>query len=260
MKYGFWFWLSWILWFAGSFVAATVFWTVLLNICFGPIVGGTLTTVWAISVFGSWFLLIIPFMRKKERLWKRLSPDQEDTVDLWFKGLCVLVAFIVANSFFWTFQLRGRISLTLGSGMSPLWVKAVLSSTLIFLIPFLVLMYRKADRLIKAFGANGLETRSLYQKAAIARSQRVISPELASKLDKKSCILPGAHIVTAYLCDGRKVPHVFVANQNEIMGIYDQKELGFSGTDVVDLEVMNQNDLPAYEESKWLRFDDRNNL
>ena len=82
-RYGFLFWLRWIFLFAGSFVASALLWTQLFKSLFGAVAGPELTFTWVIAVFGSWFLLIIPFMRKKEQIWKRLNDDQEHAVDAW---------------------------------------------------------------------------------------------------------------------------------------------------------------------------------
>ena len=86
-QYGFKFWLGWIVQFAGSFIAAVLFWTFSLTALFGGIRGAEISITWAVAVFGSWFILMIPFMRKKERIWKRLNDDQEKATDAWLLGL-----------------------------------------------------------------------------------------------------------------------------------------------------------------------------
>ena len=85
-RYGFLFWLRWIVSFAGSFVVSAAAWTFALQYAFGPIRGAELLITWTVAVFGSWFILVIPFMRKKERIWKRLNTDQESAVDAWLIG------------------------------------------------------------------------------------------------------------------------------------------------------------------------------
>src|SRR5437773_125999 len=107
-RYGFLFWLKWILWFAGSFIISAIFWTLLIKGIFHEIKGPELTLTWAVSVFGSWFILVIPFMRKKEQIWKRLNSDQEKAVDAWLLGMGVLIGLLIASSFGWSFVFRSE--------------------------------------------------------------------------------------------------------------------------------------------------------
>ena len=148
-RYGFLFWLKWILWFAGSFIFAAVCWTALMKRLFVSIQGPELTLTWIVAVFGSWFILVIPFMRKKEQIWKRLNQDQERAVDAWFIGMSVFIGLLLASSLAWSIAYKDRLHSIAGHGMDMLWAKAVFSSWLLILIPFLVLMYRSADKIFK---------------------------------------------------------------------------------------------------------------
>ncbi len=251
-RYGFFFWLRWILWFAGSFVVAAVIWTTLMKACFGPIVGAELTVTWVVAVFGSWFLLVIPFMRKKEQIWKRLNDDQEHAVDAWFNGMSIFIGLLIASAFFWSFKLKDQIHES--SGFETLWIRAVFGSWLVIVFPFLVIMYRQADRIFKNAVTRQTHT-PRYKGVFIERSKRLLPENIAGKIKATRPTLRGGHVVTAILRDGKRVPHVFVVNSSEILGVYDREELGFEAQDVVDVESLATNMLPAYEEPKWLRLD-----
>jgi hypothetical protein len=251
-RFGFLFWLRWILWFAGSFAAAAVVWTQALKYVFGEVVGPELTVTWCVAVFGSWFLLVIPFMRKKEQIWKRLNQDQEKAVDLWFVGMAIFIGLLAASCLAWSFAFKNEI---LNEGMSHGWGKCVFGTWLAILIPFLVLMYRQADNLFKA-----AETRQTYQPRHRTQTvdpvQRQISPAVAAQLKAIKTTLPNGHVVTAILTDGRRVDSVFILNARELLGVYDRETLGFTASDIHSVESIPLDKLPAYEENLWLRLVD----
>jgi hypothetical protein len=254
-RYGFLFWLGWILWFAGSFVLAAALWTVALTAIFGTIQGAELTVSWCVAVFGSWFLLIIPFMRKKERIWKRLNDDQERATDAWFGGMTVFIGLLVSSALFWSVVLRKQIHPDV-AGLDPVWAKAVFGTWLAVLLPFLVFMYLKADRIFKDAHARQSYT-PRFRSVCVDPSRRTLPSFIQEKIKTAPATLRNGHILTIVLRDGRRVSNIFVINFREIIGIYDKMALDFEPRDVVDAEVVRSADLPAYEEDKWLRLDGR---
>ena len=191
-------------------------------------------------------------MRKKERIWKRLNPDEENAVDAWLLAMGSTVAAMAASTFLWTWILKERAAVS--AGFDGLWLKAVAGSFLAALVPLLVFMYRKADSLFRT-AEKRQSGAGLFRTAPVEMSERTLSEDLASKLAQEKAVVPGGHIVTAILRDGQRIPNVFVRNRREILGVYERTELGFSAVDVVDLEVVNKEELPVYAEEKWLRVD-----
>ncbi len=251
-KFGFQFWLGWILWFVLSLVLASLLWTIALSKMFGKIAGIELTLTWALSVFGSWFMLLTPFMRKKEQIWKRLNRDQEKAVDAWLCGMGIFIGLLMASALFWDFIFRGRIA---SKGLDGGWAKAVLGTWLLSLLPFLVWMYRQADQIFQSAVSRQLRTGPHYRATLVEKSKRILPENVAAKISRFTPSLKDGHVVSLLLKDGRRIPNIFVLNSKEILGIYDRSELGFEGEEVTDAEVMDQ--LPAYEEEKWLRLDGR---
>jgi len=250
-RYGFLFWLRWILWFAGSFTAAVLVWTILLQRVFGRIEGPELTLTWIVATFGSWLLIVIPFMRKKEQIWKRLNDDQEIAVDVWFRLMGLFMGLMVVTALGWSQRYRVEIA---GEGMQGVWAKAVFGTWMGMAVPFLVVMYRQADRIFTRAVARQTYVPG-YRTAAIPLERRLLPDPLAKKLGSYPPVLPNGHVVTALLRDGTRVPHVFILKGREILGVYDRPELGFDASDLADLEPQRPEDLPAYDESKWLRLD-----
>ena len=251
-RYGFFFWLKWILWFAGAFILAAMVWTVLMRRFFGVIEGPELTMTWVVSVFGSWFILVIPFMRKKEQIWKRLNEDQEKAVDAWLFGMGIFIGLLVVSLFVWSWLLKERIN---QGGYDTLWVKSVFVSWLVILLPFLILMYRKADLIFKT--AVERQTYSpKFRTVSVERSKRLLSDPIVQKIKGFPPTLRQGHVVTLILRGGREVPNVFVLNNREILGVYDQTNFDFNTQDVSGVELSDPSKLPPYDESRWLKFDD----
>lgn len=254
-RYDFSFWLKWILWFAGSFLAAALVWTLFMSRLFGALAGKELTITWATAVFGSWFLLVMPFMRKKEQIWKRLNEDQESAVDAWLGAMGLWVLGLVASALFWSFRFKERILIPHGTGLDAGWAKAVFASWLVTLIPFLAVMYRKADQLFKTAVIRQTGGSASYRRVFVEKSSRRLPRILADRLRKIPSTLPKGHVVHARLRDGRRIPHVFVLNAEEILGLYDRTELDFDPRQIVEIEPVPCDELPPYEESRWLRLD-----
>ncbi len=250
-RYGFWFWLRWIVWFAGSFIVSAVFWTMLMKNFFHEITGPELQVTWAVSVFGSWFLLVIPFMRKKEQIWKRLNQDQERAVTISFQGAGIFIGLWIAACFFWSFSMRPAIR---NYGLDREWTKNVFITWLVLLIPFLIWMYRRADAIFRR--AHARQTYAPRHKSIyIDLKGRRLPKNIAEKLKDIPETLPGAHLVHVTLKNGDKVPHVFIKFRREIAGIYGREELGFEAAEITEIRGIDPKEFPAYEESKWLRLD-----
>ncbi len=253
-NFGFQFWLVWILGFVGSFVLSAIFWTWVLTLLFGKLQGAELTFCWAVSVFGSWFLLVIPFMRKKEQIWGRLNQDQEKAVDAWLIAMGIFIGLLIASSLFWSWQLRERIHLS--TGFDPLWSKAIFSSWLFLVIPFLIFMYHQTERLFKTALLRQMPHEPQFKRLYVERAKRLLPDNISEKLKTIPFTLRGGHVITAIFRDGRRIPHVFVLDCREIIGIYERAGLNFDPQELMDIEVIAPERLPPYEESKWIRLDE----
>ena len=186
--FGFRFWLMWILWFAGALLGAALFWTALATACFGRISEPEIVLTWSMAVFGSWFVLLTPFMRKKEQIWKRLNQDQEKAVDAWLGALGFFIGLLVASSFFWSWKLKGLVFSASPARFHPLWCKAVFSSWLFFTFPFLIFLYRKANSLFKNAVIRQFENPVKFRSAFVDRSRRLL-PRHADARQCNECSL-----------------------------------------------------------------------
>ncbi|MDP3920054.1 MAG: hypothetical protein Q8R76_04515 [Candidatus Omnitrophota bacterium] len=256
-SFGFTFWLKWILSFAGAFAVSAIFWTLLLGSVFGRIEKNELELTWCLAVFGSWFLFLIPFMRKKERIWKRFNDDQEKAAALWQVSMNYFVGVLIASCLAWSFYYRDRIAVREGGGFEPAWVKAVLATWLVSLMPLLVWMYRKTDEIFKAALERQANTKPIFRSIFVKKSERSLPSSLCEKLQGIPPTLREGHLITAVLDDGTRISDLFVVHRSEIIGVYDRASLDFDVTRIKDVDVIGSQDLPPYEESKWLRLDGR---
>jgi len=256
-EFGFKFWLGWIVQFAGSFVLAVIFWTAGITALFGQIEGIELTLTWGVAVFGSWFLLMIPLMRKKEQIWKRLNQDQEKAVSAWLLGMGIFIGMLIASALGWSIIFRDSLGQNKEGGLNLDWVKAVIGTWLFLLLPFLVFMYRKADAIFKSAEERQIPKGPLFQSTFVEKSKRMIPETLRRKIEAVPPILGKGHIAHLRLRDGSNVSHAFILNASEILGLYDRKDFDFNVQDIEDVELIDQDHLVAYEEAKWLRLDGR---
>jgi hypothetical protein len=251
-RFSFKFWLLWILWFAGSLVGAAIFWTFVLTLLFGRIQGSELTLSWAVAVFGSWFVLLIPFMRKKEQIWKRLNDDQERAVDAWLVAMGFFIGLLVSSCLFWSWRLADRIQTS--EGFDATWSQAVFGTWLFLLIPFLIWMYRKADDIMKTAMVRQGAIPPSFKTAIVEKSKRLLPKALQEKLNNIPPTLPRGHVVTVILKDGQRIPDVFVLDSREIAGVYHRDSFDFESSHVVDIKPIPKDQLPPYEEMKWLKL------
>lgn len=251
--FGFRFWLFWILGFAGSFLASAAFWTWAVSAWLGDLSQPEILLTWALSVFGCWFLILTPFMRKKERIWKRINADQEKAIDAWLLGMGLFIAVLIATAFFWSWKMRGQI--LAASGLNTLWLRNVIASWLVLTLPFLIFLYKKADQIFKAAHTRQTRLGPQFQTRFLSRSERLLSSSLTEKLKQIPETMEEAHVVDLQLKDGRIIPHVFIFRGNEILGIYDAVEMDFKTEEIMGLKPVET--FPGYEESRWLRLDGR---
>ncbi len=200
--------------------------------------------------------MVVPFMRKKEQIWKRLNVDEEKAVSSWLHAMGFFIGSLIAACLFWSLRYKSEI-LQNPSHFHAGWAKAVLVSWLLLLLPFLIFLYRKADQIFKAALNRQRQTGPLFRTSFVERNQRLLPRKIADKLQGLPPTLERGHLATVILKDGRRIPNVFILNASEILGVYDRLDLGFEASEVEDLEVTQAGEWPAFEESRWLRVDGR---
>ena len=166
-----------------------------------------------------------------------------------------IVSFFVAVAI-WTPIIASRFGSVRETRNSVIWVTAVFGTWMVILVPLIIMMYQKVDKAYEDARNKREQAVNRFRSVKIDLTKRLISPELAGKLAAQPEIIQGGHLVTVKLGDGRKIPHVFIANKNEILGIYDAPEMNFTGQDVQDLEIEDMlENPPSFFTPNWLRLD-----
>jgi len=184
------------------------------------------------------------------------SPNKKSnqTIAWWIAWIVLTIGSFFVAAAIWTPIIAKHVGSVKETRASILWVVAVFGSWLIALIPLIIFMYRKVDKAYEDARIRREQTARRFQSKWVEKSKRVLSPEISSKVKMWPETIPGGHLVNAVLKDGRRVPNLFVAEGQEILGIYDAAELPFEGKDVRDLELADLSKT-AFLAANWLRLD-----
>ncbi len=261
---GIWFWLRWILVSIGGFTASLFFWNwLLLDRLKADFKNPQIAIAWMVAVFGTWFVILIPLMKKKETVMGHMDKRDESTVTWWLIWISLTIGSFFAAVWFWTPFIAERFGSVRNSSTSLLWVIAVFGSWLVALIPLMILMYNKVDkayedarirrelRAQKTNDKDPVKIKALF----LEPENRKLSREVAEQLKKFPRTIKNGHLVTATLKDGRKMEYVFISDQKELLGIYDQQNITFQGQDIVKLEPTDLTHPPDFTQKIWLRLD-----
>ena len=259
---GIWFWLKWILLAIGGFTVSILFWNwLLLGHLKADLKSPQVALGWMVAVFGTWFITLIPLMKKKETVMGHMDKQDESTVTWWLIWISLTIGSFFLAVWFWTPFIATRFGSIKNPTASLLWIVAVFGSWLVALIPLMVLMYWKVD---KAYEDARIRREVRNQKfkdpvkiktVFIEKSKRHVPKAISEKLKKIPQTIKGGHLMTAILKDGRKIEHVFIARRKELLGIYGEEELTFEPEDIVNFELTDLTHPPDFTQKTWLRLD-----
>ena len=261
---GIWFWLKWILLAIGGFTASLLFWNwLLLDRLKADFKNPQIAIAWMVAVFGTWFITLIPLMKKKETVMGHMDKQDESTVTWWLIWISLTIGSFFAAVWFWTPFIAERFGSIRNSSTSILWIIAVFGSWLVALIPLMIFMYYKVDKAYedvrirrelktqKQPYKDPVKIKAVYLEPA----KRKLSQTVIQKLRKFPRTIQNGHLMTVTLNDGRKIEHVFISDQKELLGVYNQQDLTFQAQDIVDLEPTDMTHPPDFTQKIWLRLD-----
>jgi hypothetical protein len=190
------------------------------------------------------------------------SKKKDQTVLWWVGWITLTILTFFASSYFWT----GFISMHVGDmdqkGVPLLWVACVFGTWMILLVPLIVLMYNKVDRVYEEARIHR-ETTALDARRAVSgvkfiaipESERLLNDVLVKKIKKMPWTIKRGHLVTVTLKNSRHIDNVFVLDRQEVVGVYGYDNAPFRIEDIVDVIATGKDSLPNFETDKWLRFD-----
>lgn len=177
------------------------------------------------------------------------------TILWWVVWITLTIVSFFAAAAFWTPWIAKHLGSIHETRNSIIWVTAVFGTWMIILVPLIVVMYSKVDKVYEDARLRRENAALQFKSILIERDQRILPASLKSKLSGVPETIEGGHLVRAMLKDGREIPCVFVANQEEVLGVYDQREMPFKISEIKDIIPESTNDLPAFIQTKWLRLD-----
>lgn len=165
-----------------------------------------------------------------------------------------IVSFFVASAF-WTPLIARHFGSIHESKNAVIWVAAVFGTWIIFLVPLIVFMYQKVDKAYDDARIRREKSANQFRSISVEKSKRMLSSELSNKLAQYPNTIEGGQLVTVVLKNGDKISNVFVANRDEILGIYNAREFSFEGKEVADVEINDMSRPPFFVTANWLRLD-----
>lgn len=177
------------------------------------------------------------------------------TIFWWVIWITVTIgSFFVASSF-WTPVIAKHFGTVRETKASILWVTAVFGTWMVFLVPLIILMYSKVDKVYEDARIRREKNEKRFRSIAIDPEKRLLPSSVTGKMADWPFTTQDGHLVNLKLKDGRQVENVFVSERKEILGIYNETSLSFEGKDVAEIEPVDLKKAPAYLTNLWLRLD-----
>ncbi len=259
---GIWFWLRWILITIGGFLLSLFFWNwFFFSQLKADFKEPRVAICWMIAVFGTWFVALIPLMKKKEVVMGHMDKQDESTVTWWLIWISFTIGSFFIAVWFWTPFIAAKFGSIRHGSTTLLWIVAVFGTWLVILTPLMVLMYWKVDkayedaRIRRELRNEPVKDPVKIRAVFVDKAKREIPKILSEKLKNIPDTIRGGHLVHCTLKDGRKMQNVFIAKKKEILGLYDQTELTFEARDLLDLELADLTHPPDFTQKIWLRLD-----
>ncbi len=186
---------------------------------------------------------------------KKSSSNGLKAIFWWIVWISLTIgSFFIASSV-WTPFIAKHFGSVRETSASVIWVASVFGTWMIFLIPLIIVMYSKVDKVYEDARLRKEANAKKFRSILVDPSKRELSPAIKSKLAHLPQTIQTGHLVNVTLQDGRKIDNVFVAEKNEILGIYNANQLSFEGKDVIDIEPVDFKNTPAFISNLWLRLD-----
>ena len=177
------------------------------------------------------------------------------TIFWWVGWITLTILSFFAASALWTPWIAHHFGNIRETKTAVLWVAAVFGTWMIILVPLIIVMYQKVDKVYEDAQIQREKKANRFRSAFIEKSKREILPDVVKKLEGLPETIAGGHLVTATLKDGRRIPHVFISDKSEILGIYNASEMDFEGKDVTAVEMTEMIPPPVLLTPQWLRLD-----
>ncbi len=181
--------------------------------------------------------------------------SSSQTVVWWVLWIVLTIGSFFIAAAVWTPLIAKHFGSVRETRASVIWVAAVFGTWMVLLLPLIVVMYQKVDKAYEDARVRREKAANRFRSILIDKPKRLLAPNVSAKLKDVPETIEGGHLVTVLLKDGRKIPNVFIAGREEILGIYDYTEMPFEGKEVVDVIPEDFTTVPNFFTTNWLRLD-----
>lgn len=165
-----------------------------------------------------------------------------------------IVSFFLAH-LFWTPIIAKHFGSIRESKNAIIWVVAVFGTWMVILLPLIIIMYSKVDRAYEDARIAREKAAARFRSINVDKAKRLLPESIQKKMYGWAPTIQDGHLVTLKLKSGETVENVFVAGGEEILGIYDAREMNFSASDVTEITLVEKNQIPPFLANLWLRLD-----
>lgn len=188
---------------------------------------------------------------------KATSPQKSGTQTIlwWIIWIALTIGSFFVASVIWTPIIAKHFGSVRENKASIMWVISVFGTWMVILVPLIVIMYSKVDKVYEDARIRREKNANRFRSISIEPSKRAIPQNVREKLAAWPQTIDGGHLVNVQLKNGSTVHNVFISERKEVLGIYNATELTFEGNDVADIEPVDFKQTPAFLSNLWLRLD-----
>ncbi|MCB9799882.1 MAG: hypothetical protein H6757_03905 [Candidatus Omnitrophica bacterium] len=177
------------------------------------------------------------------------------TVLWWVAWITLTILSFFAAHAIWTPLIARHFGSIRETKTAAIWVAAVFGTWMVFLVPLIVFMYHKVDKAYEDARNRRERAEKQFRSLNIEKEKRLLPEILSRKLAGVPETIEGGHLVSLTLKNGKHYAYAFIAHRHELLGLYDEKEFNFTGSDIQDIELVDMSKPPTFFAASWLRLD-----
>ena len=183
------------------------------------------------------------------------KPGGTQTILWWVIWILFTIGSFFIAAAIWTPFIAKHFGSVRETRASLFWVISVFGTWMIILVPLIVLMYSKVDKVYEDARSRREKNAGRFRSIRVEPSKRTVSPAITEKLSSWPQTIEGGHLVNVRLKDGRSISNIFISEKKEVLGVYDATEFLFEGKDIADVEPIDFKKTPSFLANFWLRLD-----
>jgi len=173
----------------------------------------------------------------------------------WVVWIILTIGSFFAASAFWTPIIAKHFGSIRETKAASMWILAVFGTWMVMLLPLIVVMYQKVDKAYDDVRIRREKAALRFRSIYVDTAKRILPENVSEKMIGWPETIEGGHLISVILQDGRRIPHVFIKDRREILGLYNYTSLPFEGKDVTEVEQEDPKEVAYSFTTNWLRMD-----